>query len=163
MEDIARAIGASRQWVYQQFESKEKLFHEVVSDALASMLAGAITALEAAGPLDELLLASFDAWCGQHIETFARSPHASEIMEAAGSIFDEEIHQTRDRYVGALGQAIERGGMSLPGTVEAMDIAFVLLTATDGLKKYCTSRDEYLTKIRVVIRVVLAGGVPAGE
>ncbi len=157
MEDIARAIGVSRQWVYQQFESKEKLFHDAVEAALADTLAKSRSALEQDQPIDALLLAAFDAWCGEHLETFSRSPHADEIMASAFSQFGRQIRTTRDALEDALAEAIERAGVDLPKPTKAADLAALLLAASDGLKKYGPNRDEYLDEMRRFIQVVLAG------
>lgn len=157
MEDIARAIGVSRQWVYQQFESKEKLFHDAVESALEGMLAKSRSVLAEDKPIDALLLAAFDAWCGEHLETFSRSPHADEIMASAYSQFGQQIRATRDALEDALAEAIESAGVELPGTIQPNDVAALLLAASDGLKKYHPTRDEYLEDMRRFIQVVLAG------
>ncbi len=159
MEDLARAIGVSRQWVYQQFESKEKLFREAVEHALESTLAESIAAIEADGALADRLLASFDCWCGQHVESFARAPHATEIMEAATSAFGDKIMQARTAYESVIGAAIESAGVRLPAGVDGNDVGALLISATDGLKKYVHTREAYLEQMQRYIGVVLADRV----
>ena len=157
MEDIARAVGVSRQWIYQQFESKEVLFREVVEHALDSMLAGGVTALgHADDNLENVLVRAFDAWCGEYVEML-KAPHASEIIEAAGSEFGEYITKTQDAFEAAVAKAIKQSGISLPNTIRPRDIAATLMAASTGIKYACGDRSEYIKRMRLFIRVALAG------
>jgi AcrR family transcriptional regulator len=157
MEDIARAVGVSRQWIYQQFTSKTDLLREVVEHGLDAMLEGGTAALaERSDDLEAQLVRAFDGWCGAYVQML-NAPHAAEIMEAAGSKFGRQIQACHDGFEAALARFLKKAGIKkLPGSVEPADIAAMLVAASDGVKKGNPSREEYLAQMRRFIRVVLA-------
>ena len=160
MEDVARAVGVSRQWIYQQFTSKTNLFQEVVEHGLDAMLDGGAAVLVEAGddPADQLVRA-FDAWCGEYVDML-QAPHAAEIMEAATSQFSAQIQACHDGFEAAVVRFLTDRQIALTGAAEPADVAAMLLATSDGVKKSQPTRDEYLAQMRRFIGVVLAADAP---
>lgn len=160
MEDVARAIGVSRQWVYQQFQSKERLFGEVVEQAMKDTLERALANLnvEDADP-PARLLGAFDGWCGEYLDSVGASPHADELFDSAVSMHGERIQEVRNRFEKALTKTIKGIAPGLPNDVPAKDTAMVLMHTSDAIKHSCENRKDYLNKMAQTIRVVLSGRI----
>lgn len=154
MEDIARAVGVSRQWMYQQFESKQVLFRETVTHALDAMLAHGVAGLKTGNDIEKQLVQAFDGWCGGFVDML-KMPHATEAIEAADSEHGEHIKQVQQDFESALAKAIKQSKVTLPTQVKPRDVASMLMAASVGIKYTCTSRDDYLKQMRQFIRIAL--------
>ncbi len=158
MEDVARAIGVSRQWVYQQFRSKEKLFGEVIEQAMNSTLTRTVDVLKSDAPDDEAkLLSAFDVWCGEYLDSIGASPHAGELFDSAVSMHGDRIKEAYDEFEKALTKTLKRALPGLPRGVQHRDAAIVLLSASQTIKHESANRKAYLEQMKRVIRVVTAG------
>ncbi|MEM7229961.1 MAG: helix-turn-helix domain-containing protein [Planctomycetota bacterium] len=155
MEDVARAVGVSRQWIYQQFESKEKLFADVVSHALAMSRDGAIAALADDGALADRMLRAFDRWCGDAMDSIGASPHSEELFDAAVSRHGDQIVAMETDFQRALEHALEHGSTRHAATISHADIALTLLRASHGIKKTAADRAAYLDEMRRVVLVTI--------
>ena len=156
MEDVARAVGVSRQWMYQQFGTKEALFAAGVEHELRATSADAAAALRAGGSLEDSLVRAMDEWNGRYVERWAASPHAAEVLDSAVSEHAPIITAHLDRFRDALVELLREAGGDA-GVPSADDRAFTLVQASHAIKHRVTTRRAFLDEVRAVVRVICAG------
>lgn len=156
MGDVARAIGISRQALYNRFDSKEAVFRWAASALVDSARKEALAALGSDAALADRLLAAYDSWAGQHVDMLRASPHSAEIVAMAGNEASEAANQAEraiNRKVAAL---LIENRVDLSRT-RAQDIAYTLYCASKGLMFMAESRAAYLAGMRRAIGVALSG------
>jgi AcrR family transcriptional regulator len=161
MEDIARAVGVSRQALYQQFGSKEALFRLALHHVIQVSVAEAKVALaDTSLGLPERLLRAFDGWCGQHVDAIRSSPHAPEILVMANVEGGAVSKAAEESLLAGVARLLgtERAGH----TADPMDTAFTLYAASKGLLHTARDRAAYLQSMRTVIRALVGGPDPSG-
>ena len=152
MEDLARAVGVSRQWLYLQFGSKEQLFQAGVEHELASCLAHAQrAAADESLPVSVRLLGAFDGWCGVNIDRLRTSPHADEILDSAHAEHAALIEEYCDRFLDAIESVVP---VSESDGVSPRSRVVTLGHVSDALKRVSRDRETYLAGVREAIAVV---------
>ena len=82
MDDLARAIGVSRQTLYNRFKTKEAVRDWAVEGFSRQMLSRAAAELEDdTASTAQCLARAFDRWKGDHIAIIRAAPHGAEIIE----------------------------------------------------------------------------------
>lgn len=159
MDDVASAAGISRQTIYLHFRSKEALFRAGTEYLFDGALHVVEAALESGEPIEDALVSAFDAWHGRFVETFLRSPHIGEIMEASNSLAEDAVHAKEARFVELVASAVERAGFDLTAVgLSAAEAASLLNATSCGYKHAVSSRDEYVNNMRAAVRVLCAAG-----
>lgn len=117
MEDVARALGVSRQALYNRFGSKGALADWAMQTLIDTSLATALQAVQQPSKtLVERLTDALDAWVGQHFDALHASPHGAEIAAMLQRDPSEPVRAAERRLVMAMTEAIRLSG---PGSAVA--------------------------------------------
>ncbi|MEU8349206.1 MULTISPECIES: TetR/AcrR family transcriptional regulator [Streptomyces] len=150
MEEVARAAHISRPGLYFLFSSKETLFRAAVTQALGRDITAVERVLADSGrPLPERLLEAFDQWTGRYIGPLARDIAA--VVEDNPDLLGEIIETTPRRFEELITDAIAVG----PGREGALPVAQTMISASIGLKHQVASRESYLERLAVAIRLLV--------
>ena len=117
MEDVAAALGVSRQALYLRFGSKGALIDWATKGLVDTSLAAALACIEQpAKTLAERLADALDAWVGRHMAALHASPHGAEIIAMLQRDPPDAARATERRLVAAMAEAIRLSG---PGSAVA--------------------------------------------
>ena len=155
MDEVAAAVGLSRQGLYLYFPTKEALFRAVIDHLLAQTLRAAEDALGQPGPLRARLLACYDATHGSFIEDLRGTPHLGELVTAAGELVPGALDLHHAALLSALQHSLETAGIRHPA-----DFAFVFDLAATGLKYRAASRASFLADLDRVAAHLLGQEYP---
>lgn len=158
MDDVARAAGLSRQALYLHFESKEQLFRGAATLLFETSLEGAKLALgDADRPLEDRLVAAFDAWHGDSLDLMHAGGHADELIARGHELLGEMELAFHERFVRSLAAALRGSARGLArARVSERDVAEMLTATSKGLKHMARSRAEYRQGMRTAARLVAA-------
>ncbi|WP_205518064.1 TetR/AcrR family transcriptional regulator [Sphingorhabdus sp. Alg239-R122] len=156
MDNIAQAVGISRQALYKKFESKEKIFHLAANALVEQSCSEALAAFTAPGQLlAQRLLNGFDKWSGQHVDLLRSSPHSTETVQMAGS---EAGDATKDAEKAIMEKVTEQllaeKAMQLDAR-QAENIATALYWASKGLMYYAENHAAYVREFKRTISALL--------
>lgn len=160
MDDVARAAGVSRQGLYLHWTSKEELFKDAVIHVLEASVGAARAALNAEGSIDDRLVEAFAALHASHFAPASDPALMAELLEAARVALGTRVDDVQHALVADVATLLRSGGRS---AALARDLAAVIEAASLGLKHSTTSAADYRARMRVVVRVVLAGHRPPRE
>ncbi len=153
MEQVAQDAGISRPGLYFMFTSKEDLFRTAVSQALERDLAAVgDTLLDTDRSLPVRLLDSFDHWAGRYIGPMVRD--IAGVVEDNPDLLGTMTDVMPARFADLVTRAIT-AGLPLVSTTVAEEVAQTLISTSVGVKQQVATRDEYLARMTVAIRVVL--------
>lgn len=111
MEDVARALGVSRQALYNRHGSKAALIGWATQSLIDVSLSAALTSIDQpARTLVERLTGALDAWTGQHMEALHASPHGAEIVATIQREPSDAVRVAERRLVAAMAEAIRYSG-----------------------------------------------------
>lgn len=148
MDTIARAAKISRPGLYFLFDSKEALFRQAASHVITQDLdAVERTLTDDAQPLDERLLAAFDRWAGRYVGPLARDIPA--VIADNPELLDDIVRAAPARFDALLTASVAR---HFP---DAGPVAQTLSSVSVGLIHQVTTREAYLERLRVAIRLLL--------
>lgn len=111
MEDVAIALGVSRQALYNRHGSKGALIDWAMKSLIDASLADALASIDQpARTLAERLLGALDAWIGQHLVALHTSPHGVEIVAMVQRDPPDAMRAAERRLVAAMAEAIRFSG-----------------------------------------------------
>lgn len=111
MEDVARALGVSRQSLYNRFGTKQALADWAMNALIEASLTEALRSIEQPSrTLPERLLGALDAWVGQHMDALHASPYGVEIIAVMQHHPPEAVRVAERRIVAAMAEAIRLSG-----------------------------------------------------
>lgn len=111
MEDIALALGVSRQTLYLRYGSKGALIEWAIRGVIDTSLAAALASIEQpAKTLAERLAEALDAWTGGHMAALQASPHGAEIIAMLQRDPPDVVRAAERRLVAAMAEAIRLSG-----------------------------------------------------
>lgn len=111
MEDVAAALGVSRQALYLRYGSKGALIDWTAKGQIETSLAAALAAVEQpAKTLADRLADALDAWVGRHMAALHASPHGAEIVPMLQRDLPEAVRAAERRLVAAMAEAIRMSG-----------------------------------------------------
>ncbi|SNS85441.1 TetR/AcrR family transcriptional regulator [Sphingopyxis indica] len=143
MNDLARALGVSRQSLYNRFGSKGALADWAVQALIDRSLAEALANIEQpAKTLPARIVDALDAWVGRHRAALHASPHGAEIVAAMQPDPSEAVRAAERRLVAAMAEAIRLSG---PGSAvpRAGSIAQALCWTARGLVHAVPDHDAF--------------------
>jgi AcrR family transcriptional regulator len=158
MDDVARAVGISRQALYLHFRTKEALFRAMVTHTLEAMhtRASAVLAREDLG-LEERVLGAFEALHGKGIG----SEHLDELIATTAALVGPVFRKVEQALVAEVARALDAAGVAArwkqAGT-SAKDLAEHLSATSEGIKQKATTPAEYLDRMRIAVTIVCRGG-----
>ncbi|MCE9573415.1 MAG: TetR/AcrR family transcriptional regulator [Deltaproteobacteria bacterium] len=158
MDDLARAVGLSRQGLYLHFPTKEALFKAAMLGVEATMRAAGRAALaDEAAPIEDRLLAMFEAVEGQIVGQIAVE-HMTELLETATALLGPVLVERTEAIVAEVARALRAAGVMArwkDGTT-AKDLAEHLCATSYGIKHRVATREEYRARMRLAIRLACA-------
>lgn len=111
MEDVAIALGVSRQALYNRYGSKGALIDWAAKALLDTALNDAMASInQPTKSLAERLTDALDAWVGRHMEALHASPHGAETVEMLQRDPPEAVRVAERRLVAAMAEAIRFSG-----------------------------------------------------
>lgn len=111
MEDVARALGVSRQALYNHHGSKGDLIGWATQSLIETSLAAALASIDQpAKTLVERVAGALDAWVGYHMAALHASPHGAEIVAMLQREPSETVRAAERRLVAAMAEAIRFSG-----------------------------------------------------
>lgn len=111
MEDVAAALGVSRQALYLRYGSKGALVEWAIGGVIDSSLAAALARIEQpTKTLAERLADALDAWAGRHMTALRASPHGAEIVAMLQRDPPDSVRTAERRLVAAMAEAIRLSG-----------------------------------------------------
>jgi AcrR family transcriptional regulator len=149
MEEVARAAHISRPGLYFLFTSKEALFRAAVTHALERDIAEVERVLTGTDrPLQQRLLDSFDQWAGRYIGPLSRD--ISAVIEDNPDLLGTIVETTPRRFEQLITDAI-----SVESRREtATKVAKTLISTSIGIKHQVDTRDVYLERLKVAIKLL---------
>ena len=169
MDEIARSADISRQGLYLHFANKDALFRAAVRQELDSALGEVSRCLNEEGVgLERRVVAALDAWLGRYVGSMLTSDIGNMLQNPAmelGDMVDPAVTAFDARLAAAIAAAMsEKDRRRLGVTPE--EIADALHTVAQGAKYLSNaraeSREEFVARLIVTVRVVFAGvGTPA--
>ena len=155
MDDVAKAVGVSRQAIYKRFKNKEALFEAVVDDTLHRSFAAARAALnDNKVPFCKRLFNAFDASGGQFVEKLRSSPHGFEVIALANAEAAQEVDALKRQFDAYGAELLVKEGLFTDMEV-AKDAMFTIHLVATGLLHTAENRDAFKNGVRRAIRAVI--------
>lgn len=155
MSDLARAIGISRQALYNRHMSKEDVFSWAAAALVERSAQAALAELgNTHAPIEQRLVSAFDHWAGQYVDLLRASPHSAEIVTMAGDESNAAAAKAERTILSAIERAIGKECADIAGKA-AGDAAFALYWASKGLMYKAPDHKAYVAGMRRSIRAVL--------
>ena len=146
MDDVAAAMGMSRQALYKKFSSKNELFRNLVEAQIIASKTSALNALrDDVSPVDQRLLEAFDQWTGQYVDILRASPHSAEIVDIADEQMRTLSEEAEQEILDAVAKLLGRRSRW------TNDAAFSMLMAAKGLMSKARHHQEFLDGMLRVI------------
>ncbi len=155
LDDIAMAVGVSRQTLYQRYKNKETLFKMAVDNVFAYSIEECERVVKDNElPFAEKLLMIFHIWCGQHVSILKRSPQAAEILAEIEAVASENIGQKKNELEHIVMKVISSEELTIFDAVDPVLVAETLYHAAKGIMKNSETADEFKQKMAIAIRVI---------
>lgn len=160
MDDVAAAVGMSRQAIYKRYRNKKDLFRSVIEFGMRSSKEAAIASLGIKGlsPKERLLQSCF-CWGGQHIERMRSSPHSFEVIAFANAEMKDHARAMEEEYTEAGIKMLLSEGLCSDRD-EAFNILFTIEMASKGLFHWGEDLRSYMEGVAQVINTLLPRGEP---
>jgi len=156
MNDLAAALGVSRQLLYNRFGSKGALADWAVQALLDRSLEAALASLvQPARTLPDRIVGALDAWVGGHREPLHASPHGADIVAVMRRHPPENVRDAERRLVAAMAEAIRLSG---PGSAvpRAGSIAQALCWTARGLVHAVPDDAAFRRQIEQIVGALVA-------
>jgi AcrR family transcriptional regulator len=157
MDDVARAVGISRQGLYLHFQTKEALFKAMVAHSLEAMRAQARKALSREDlDVEERVLGAFEAKHGKGIG----SEHLDELIATTLQLVGPIVRELEESLVSDVARVLRTAGVAArwkAAGASAKDLAEHLSAVSDGIKRKVKTSDEYRERMRIAVRIVCRG------
>lgn len=111
MNDVAVALGVSRQSLYNRFGSKASLAEWAMQALIDGSLVSALASIDQpAKTLPARLVDALDAWVGRHMGALHASPHSAEVVAMLRRDPPDAVRAAERRLVAAMAEAIRLSG-----------------------------------------------------
>ncbi|MCO4748092.1 MAG: TetR/AcrR family transcriptional regulator [Proteobacteria bacterium] len=151
MDEIARAIGLSRQGLYLWFPNKKALFSEMVQHLITATAAAVEVALAGDGSAEERIVAAFEAHSGAFVATGASAVAIDELLEASIRIVGDQVAAAEQEFMARLAGAV---APFADEQLSAADLAQVLYSVSMGVKHHVKDRAEYRERMHKAVLLV---------
>lgn len=155
MEDLAQAMGFTRQTLYNHFKGKQAVLDWAVEGYVRDSHSKAIEELKGnRNPVPDGLLGAFSRMVGDIVPLLKNSPHGSEVLDMG----TESLKRSNIDHQGAFEKElarflVERGACQT--IEEATEKTFLLLMASKGLLLKCQNSEEFQDGMARIIRVAV--------
>ena len=154
MQDIATAVGVSRQAIYKRYGSKEACFQKAILDYLERMYTEIFSVLKLdEKPTRDTLVEVFDIFIGESIEMI-RKAHGTQVIDAVlrGTFNSKEDWRIRMRS--HLSAFLMRRGV-VRSEQEGMNVSLVLIAASKGLLLEEASIEDFRVDMGQIIDALI--------
>ncbi len=149
MENIAHAVGLSRQSIYKKFGSKENCYEWTIKTYLNDMYSRVFTILSNEDvSTKQTLIRVFDIVIGEAIEIVSQA-HGTEILDDVLRITNSSDDDWPLRFRARLADFLERH--NYVSNMNANVMAFALISVGKGLLLEQTSRDQFVEDMTLII------------
>jgi TetR/AcrR family transcriptional regulator of autoinduction and epiphytic fitness len=160
LDEVARSADISRQGLYLYFASKEALFRAAVRQELDAALTEASRCLDEEDvALEDRVVAALDAWMGRFVGSMLASDIGNMLENSAmqlGDMATEASAAFEARLSSAIAKATTENDRRQRG-VTPEEITGMLHAVGKGWRFQVDSRSEFVAKVTVAVRLVLAG------
>ena len=160
MEEVARAVGLSRQGLYLHFPNKEDLFRAGLRRLMDSIRAAVHAALsDAEASLEDRLVAALSAYNG-HALGHSMGPHMDELLEASRALMGNAVDQLEASVVEQLARTLKAGGIAAnwrDAGLSLKELAENLQLSAEGIKHRVQTAEAFRDRVRVAVRLVVQG------
>jgi TetR/AcrR family transcriptional regulator, regulator of autoinduction and epiphytic fitness len=160
MDEVARSADISRQGLYLYFASKEALFRAAVRQELDTALSEASQCLDEENVgLEDRVVAALDAWMGRFVGSMLASDIGNMLDNSAmqlGDMATEFSAAFEARLTSTIAATTTEHDRRRLGVTPAQ-ITGTLHAVGKGWRFQVDSRSEFVTKVTVAVRLVLAG------
>lgn len=156
MENIAAALGVSRQALYLRHRSKGELIGWATTGLIDRSLAAALAAIDQpTKTLAQRLADALDAWVGRHIAALHASPHGAEIVAMLRRDPPDAVRAAERRLVTAMAEAIRLSG---PGSAvsRAGSMAQALCWTARGLVHAVPDHASFRRQLDSIVGALVA-------
>ena len=157
MDDLARAVGLSRQGLYLHFPTKEAVFKAMVAHFIEAMRKAAREALAREDlDIEDRLLGAFEAMDGKAVG----SEYLDELLATSAALVGPIARELEDALVSDVARALRAAGVAArwkEAGVSAKDLAEHLSAVSDGSKHKVKTLAEYRDRMRIAVRLVCRG------
>lgn len=155
MDDIAAAVGLSRQALYKRHGNKEALFNAVVDASVTQYFADAHAALAQAGvPIRQRFFDACTCSAGEYIDKMRSSPHSYEVIAMANWNEGDLAEALHTKFQEAAVDLLLDEGV-FQDEDQARSAFFVIQCASNGLFHEAKDQEEYRDGMDTVIRTVI--------
>jgi AcrR family transcriptional regulator len=168
MDEIARAGDVSRQGLYLHFADKEELFRASVQHHYTGALRAATAALlDDERSIDARLLLAFAEWVGRYVGIM--DADAAELIADTRKLTGSIMSEHEKRFEQAVAKAIAASPLIVPYAavgLTGLQLARTLHATARGIKEASASREEFVERLNVALRVLCAPiriGAPAPQ
>jgi TetR/AcrR family transcriptional regulator, regulator of autoinduction and epiphytic fitness len=164
MDEIARSADISRQGLYLHFASKDALFRAAVRQELDTALGEVSRSMDEKGVgLERRVIGALDAWLGRYVGSML-APDIRNLLQNPGMHLGDIVDPARAAFAARLAAAIGAAMSDKDRTrlgVTPEEITAALHTVAQGAKylsnAHAESREEFVARMTVAVRVVFAG------
>lgn len=156
MDDVAAALGVSRQLLYNRFGSKKALADWAQAMLVDASLAAAFEAIDQpTNTLAARLVDALDCWIGRHMAALRGSPYGAESLPMLHREGSEAARSAERRLVAAIAGAIRLSG---PGAAVARagSIAQALCWTARGLAYSAPDHGGFRRQLDQIVSALVA-------
>lgn len=155
MEDLAQAMGCTRQTLYNRFKGKQAVLDWAVEGCVRDSHGKALAELaDRRAPLEACLLNAFSRMIGDIVPLIRNSPHGSEVMDLGTESLKRSDVDHHGAFEGELARFLNGRGVCKT-LDEAADTTFLLLMAAKGLLLKSETSEAFEEGMARVIRVAV--------
>lgn len=141
MDEVARAVGLSRQGLYLWFPNKQALFTAMLEHVFAKTARGLEAILgDESRPVPDRILDAYSLYVRGYVGTGTTASALDELLETSVRIVGDRVAQADDAFVARVAELLEPYGDE---RVSAMDRSRVLAATSKGLKLKVEDLDAY--------------------
>ncbi len=153
MEEIARAVGLSRQSIYKKFGSKEACYTWALKTYMENLYRDVFSVMEKAdgAPL-EVLEKVLLYVVGDSLE-LSRTHHGAELLENALDVAAAQPENWPEAYLAKVGEFLLRQGLA-SSPERAQDLSYLLITAARGAMVVAQTKEDFAADIRRLLKAM---------
>ncbi len=157
LDDLAQAIGVSRQTLYVRYKNKKNVFELSMINMMDSVFRNCeAAAKDDALNVQEKLIQLIDIWHGKQYRYLQSSPHSAEIIDESMAMIGDFITDRQQAYIGLLEKTLSNSGIPANPSkiISAFNLAEMLYYTSKGICLVHQERDEFLMHVRKTVNVI---------
>jgi len=159
LDEVGRAIGLSRQTLYQRYKSKENLFRSIIQEFMENINNVAVLIFEDQTlSLEQQLFKVFDYWTGGYFEMLNKSPHITELIDASNALVGDILKLKQEEYINIIASALDRSVVAMQYSkhgITSQQIARMLYATSKGIAHLSADKDSFDKEMDIAIRIVI--------